>query len=144
MECLCNTFMEKQNQKFYLIARVLIGFMFMLHGASKFGLIGDGAISGFASAMGLPIWLAGIVAFIELIGGLMIMLGLFTRLFSMLGAIVVLVAAIGYHMVGSGSLNPLTNNAELALLYFAGFLITLAFGGGIYSLGRVFFKKEFM
>lgn len=134
MDCKCSKFFEKNSDWLLLVSRVLFGLMFALHGAAKFGIFSDKTITGFATTMSLPIWLAGIVAAIELIGGLLILLGLFIRPAALISAVVMLVAFVGYHMIGSGTINPLVNGAELAILYFAGMLFFLAYGGGKYSL----------
>ena len=120
--------------------RVLIGLMFSLHGAQKFGLIGDGNVAGFAGAMGFPIALAYVIATIELIGGLAILLGLYTRLAAFLGGLVMIGAYIIAHL--PNGLSPLANKGELALMYLASFLVILIYGAGVYALEKVFSKKE--
>jgi len=130
IQCPC----AKYHEYLYPIARILIGFMFMLHGAQKFGLMGDGNISGFAGALGLPIWLAFMAAAVELVGGLMVMLGVFSRYAACAGVVVMIVAYIMAHM--PNGINPLANKGELALMYLASFLIIHYIGDGKISLGK--------
>ncbi|MBT7706240.1 DoxX family protein [archaeon] len=125
---------SKYAPNFYLVFRVLIGLMFAIHGAQKFGLIGDGAISGFAGAFGFPVWLAAIVALIELVGGIAILIGFKTRIAAFLGAIVVLVAYLMAHF--PTNLNIIGNGGEAALLYLVAFLVLMGYGGGKASLSK--------
>jgi len=74
----------------------------------------------------LPLFLAIIVALIELVGGLAILFGLFVRYAALLGAITMLVALFMVHF--PNGIAPWSNGGELALVYFATFLIFIAYG----------------
>ncbi|MPQ26861.1 DoxX family protein [Bacillus paralicheniformis] len=80
------------NNKYELgafILRLVTGLTFLLHGLSKFqGGIEN--IVGFFSSVGIPGFLAYIVAIIELAGGALMILGLGTRVIGVLFAIVML------------------------------------------------------
>jgi len=119
-----NKLFNKYNEQMYVILRVIVGLMFALHGASKIGLIGDGAVAGFAGAFGFPIWLAWFVALIELVGGIFILLGFFTRLSAALGSIIIIITLIITHF--PKKLNPLTNKKKLTLIYLIIFLLILS------------------
>ncbi len=56
------------------LLRIVAGFTFTLHGAQKFGALGG--LGGHAAAAYSMLWFAGIL---EIIGGPLIILGLFTR-----------------------------------------------------------------
>ena len=83
--------------------RLGLGIMFLAHGLQKaFGLLGGSGIEGFSqmiSGLGFspatPI--AYLVAYIELIGGLLLIVGLFTRITSAVLIIVMLVAMLKVH-----------------------------------------------
>ena len=84
-----------------LILRVVLGIIFIGHGAQKFqGGIGN--IAGWFDSIGIPGFLAYIVASIELIGGIAMLLGLATRIVGglfvlvLLGAIVTVQLAAGF------------------------------------------------
>ncbi len=140
MNNLLNKCAAKCKNLFYLAFRLVVGLMFATHGAQKFGIIGQGTTSGFASAMGLPVWIASIAASIELAGGLMIALGLFTRLSALLTGTVMLGALAFAHF--PRGINPVSNGGELALVYLAAFLALFIFGSGRYSLERLIFKNK--
>ncbi|RJQ15575.1 DoxX family protein [Candidatus Woesearchaeota archaeon] len=131
---------EKTEKYFWFVLRVIAGFLFFMHGAGKLGWYGNGSVAGFAGAFGFPIWLAYIATFIELIGGLLILLGLFTRIAALLGGLQMIVALIIAHFPKGW--NPLANGGELALLYLVLWLVFLAKGAGIWGLEKALFKKE--
>jgi len=123
---------ENYTSYFYFVFRVLVGLLFAQHGAQKlFGAIG-GSQAPLLSLMGL----AGII---EFFGGLAIALGLLTRLAALLGGIEMLVAYSMVHV--SQSFFPILNQGEPALLFFASFLVLLAFGAKKWALDNVLFKN---
>ena len=61
-----------------VVMRVVLGVIMVAHGYHKvFGGLAQG--SHMVGSMGLPAWLGYVAAFTELIGGLMILAGFFTR-----------------------------------------------------------------
>jgi uncharacterized membrane protein YphA (DoxX/SURF4 family) len=101
-----------------LILRVVLGLTFLVHGIDKFH-IGIDNVSGWFESMGLPGFAAYLTAVIEVAGGAALMLGLGTRIVSvvfallMIGAIVKVKAAAGF--LG----NPQLPGYELELIYLA-------------------------
>jgi uncharacterized membrane protein YphA (DoxX/SURF4 family) len=70
-----------------LLLRVVLGLTFFLHGLSKFqGGIGN--TSGFFESMGIPGFIAYIVASIELVGGIAVIAGIGTRMISLLFVVI--------------------------------------------------------
>ena len=126
-------FFEKNHDTFYSIARIMIGLLFAQHGAQKL----FGAFGGKAAEL---ISLMGVVGVIEFTGGLLIALGLFTRLAAFATIIVMIGAYIKAHI--PQGLIPIMNKGELALLFLAAFLIIISHGPGKWSLDKVFFKKK--
>ena len=117
--------------------RIVAGFMFSLHGFQKlFGAFGGmGGAGGTATFISLP-WVAG---FLEMVGGLLILVGLFTVpvAFVLSGQM-----AVGYFMAHfpQGFL-PIVNRGELAALYCFVFLWLFSAGPGPLSLDAVMRKK---
>lgn len=121
------------------VLRIIAGFLFTAHGTQKvlnFPASDHGPVDLF-SFMGL----AGVL---ELAGGLLIFLGLFTRAtaFILSGMM-----AVAYFMAHApGGFLPLVNKGELAVLYSFLFLFFSAAGGGSFSLdgflGRARYKPE--
>ncbi len=107
----------------YAAFRILVGFLFLFHGAQKLGLLGGDMQEGFMLFIGSA----------ELVGGLAIMAGFLTQ-WAALGCVIIMIGAYAKH--ASGGLLPIENRGELALVYLAAFLCLMALGGGKYSIDR--------
>lgn len=109
----------------YAALRIVAGFLFMFHGLQKlFGMYGGTAVP-LASQFGL----AGVI---ELVGGVLIALGLFTWLVAFICSGEMAVAYFQAHQP-QGTW-PIENGGELAALYAFLFLFIATRGGGPYSL----------
>ena len=118
------------------VLRIMAGFTFSLHGFQKlfgfFGGMGHGARAHFFSQM----WLAGTL---ECFGGLLILLGLFTRPVAFLLCGEMAVAFFRAHF--PHGFWPITNGGELAVLYCFIFLYLMTAGAGPLSLDHIIRKK---
>jgi len=119
------------------LLRIFAGFTFSLHGFQKLlgffgGLGGSGAKAVFPTLS----WFAG---FLELVGGLLILVGLFTRPVAFILAGEMAVAYFKAHFVRG--FWPIKNGGELAVLYCFIFLYLSTVGGGPLSLDRLLRKK---
>ncbi len=136
--------MKKIGDAPYGVFRILVGLLFMLHGAQKFGIfgMGDGFPPGaFATTFGVPLALVYLVYIIEFAGGLCIMLGLFTRIAAFLGSLVMIGALAIAHL--PATLNPLAQGGgELPLLFLASFLVLMMQGARIWSVEKLIFKGD--
>lgn len=113
----------------FTLLRVLAGLMFAFHGVQKlFGVLSD-----HQPAVGSQVWFGGII---ELVGGLAIALGLFTRCAAFLASGTMAVAYIQFHwrFAGGAKFFPTVNKGELALLYCLVFFYMACRGAGPYSL----------
>ncbi|MBA9026553.1 MULTISPECIES: DoxX family protein [Bacillaceae] len=130
-----------KNEAGAVILRIVLGLTFFIHGFVKF----QGGINntvGFFDSIGIPGFLAYLVAGIELIGGIALILGIGTRIVSvlfaviMLGAIFTVKFPLGF--LGNGQMAGY--EMELALLAMA---IFLAFANqSRFSLDNKVFNKE--
>ena len=119
-------FISNYNSQVYALLRIVAGFLFLWHGAQK--------LFGFPSAIvgEVPAFITYVAGPIELIGGALIMIGLFTRWAAFITSGQM---AVAYWMVhGTKALLPLQNNGELAALYCFVFLFIASQGGGIWSV----------
>jgi uncharacterized membrane protein YphA (DoxX/SURF4 family) len=119
-----------------LILRFVLGISFFIHGVAKFQA-GIGNIAGWFDSIGLPGFLAYIIATVELIGGIALILGLFSRIISLLFAVVML-GAIFIAKLSAGFLNGF----ELELAYLAMGVYIAITGSKAYALDSIIFKKE--
>jgi len=98
-----------------LVARLIVGGIFILTGWMK---VSDMAQTiGYFGQIGLaPFW-AYLVGYVELIGGLMVVLGLWTCLTSVVLSIIMIVAAYLSRSMGfAGMMGPLAILASLVVL----------------------------
>lgn len=104
------------------IFRIVIGFLFTLHGTVH--LFGWPTSKGGPVQVGSwPFWYAGII---ELVVGLLVLIGLFTRIAALVGSGVMAFAYFTQHQ--PNGLFPIQNGGELAVLFcFA--LLLIAFSG---------------
>ncbi len=115
---------EKLSPVVFLLARVVIGYMFLLHGTAKF--FGNGSVPLFS--------MYGVGGILEIGGGLLLALGLFTRPISFLLAGQMAYAYFFIHMTPETVLDPLSNKGEIAIMYCMAFLLFLVKGAGSLSL----------
>jgi putative oxidoreductase len=113
--------------------RIVSGFMFTCHGAQKL----FGAFGGHIQT-GDPWGLAG--GIIEFVGGLLIMIGLFTGPAAFLCSGEMAVAYFKAH-AKNGAL-PIVNHGELAVLYCFLFLYIASEGSGPYGLDRLLRRRR--
>ena len=109
----------------YALMRIVSGGLFAMHGAQKlFGLFG-GKVQPVAS-------LAGVAGVIEVVCGLMIMIGFLAGFAAFIASGQMAVAYFKAHAPGGP--NPLQNGGELAVLYSFVFLYIASKGSGRLSV----------
>ena len=107
--------------------RVVLGFLFASHGTVK--LFGWPPGAGDAATLGAwPSWWAGLI---ELVAGLLIMAGLFTRAAAFLASGTMAVAYFWRHQ--PDALLPIQNGGESVALYCFAFLLLVFTGGGAWA-----------
>jgi putative oxidoreductase len=112
------------------ILRIVAGFLFMIHGAQK--------LLGFPAPFPMQVnlySLIGLAGVLELFGGALVMVGLFTRpvAFVLSGEM-----AFAYFMAHAPkSFWPVLNGGDAAVLYCFVFLYLAAAGGGPWSVDRL-------
>ena len=117
------------------LLRIIVGFTFTPHGLQKlFGMFGG--LGGHSAHLWSRMWVAGIL---ETVGGLLILLGLFTRPVAFLLCGEMAVAYYQQHY--PRGFWPLQNGGELAVLYCFVFLYFCTSGAGPVSLDRLLRRK---
>ena len=109
------------TEHIYAVLRIVVGFLFACHGAQKwFGVLG-GTVQ-IHTTKGL---IAGTV---ELVGGILIALGLLTRLAAFISSGEMAVAYFWVH--AKTSIWPIINKGDLPIVYCFLFLFVATKGGG--------------
>jgi putative oxidoreductase len=109
-----------------LVMRLVLGIIMVRHGYDK--IIPSGALYNFShmvTRLHLPVWLGYLAAFTEFFGGMLIIVGLLTRVAALLTAIEMAVAIIKVHLHGglmgpNSYAFPLTCFAIALMLVFTG------------------------
>ena len=121
-------FLSNFEEQAYAILRIVTGFLFIWHGTVKFFNFPIdypfGPLNTLTSAAGA----------IEIVGGVLVMIGLFTRpaAFICSGTM-----AVAYWMAhGMQALFPIANGGVLAALYCFVFLFIATKGAGIWSVDK--------
>ena len=118
--------------------RIIAAFLFTQYGTAKL-LAFPGAVmpgGGTASLTSL----AGIAGLLEMVGGALLLIGLFTRpvAFILSGEM-----AVAYWMSHAPrGFSPILNGGDAAILYCFIFLYFAFAGGGAWSLDRVIWRKD--
>lgn len=118
-------FLDAYSEQAYAVLRIVSGLLFIDHGLQKF--------FNFPVEFPMPLnpmlMAAGAI---ELVGGTLIAIGLFTRPSAFVASGM---AAVGYWMVhGSKGLFPIANGGETIALYCFIFLLIATRGAGMWSV----------
>ncbi len=131
-------FLGRYSTYIYAILRIVSGFLFMWHGWQKLiGLVPQQQLqAGAPPPDGLsPLMAVG--GTIELVGGVLIMIGLFTGIAAFLASGMM---AVAYFMVHFGfqQFLPIVNRGEPAVVYCFLFLYIASRGSGVWSVDSIF------
>lgn len=128
-------FMNRFTNETYALMRIVVGFLFLWHGSQK--LLGFPPIPSEFSPPAFILYIAGPI---ELVGGILIMIGFQTRPAAFLCSGLM---AFAYWMGhGTKALLPIINGGEPAAVYCFVFLFIAAYGGGIWSVDAARGKKS--
>ncbi|SRR5690606_12475373 len=131
-----NALFEKSAPWSDLVGRFLIALIFITSGWSKIG--GFAATQGYMESMGVPGVLLPLVILTELGGGVLIVLGLFTRYAALALAGFSILSGILFHG-GADQMQQILFMKNLAMA--GGFLFLVAHGAGRISLDHRFGRK---
>lgn len=130
-------FMKRIEGEAYALLRIVVGSLFLLHGAQK--ILGVLRVGGFPPDLVIApfsqTWFGGMI---ELIGGTLVLLGLGTRWAAFLCSGMMAVAYAQFHWKGQLDVNflPIANGGEPAVLYCFVFFFIAARGSGKWSLDK--------
>lgn len=128
-------FLKPYTAQLLSILRVMSGLLFLQHGTTKYLSFPVTKMSGVA-----PLSMSGAAGLIELVGGFLIVIGLFTRPVAFLLSGTMAVAYFYAHF--PRGFFPILNGGELSALYCFVFLYVAAAGGGAWSVDRLRARKK--
>ena len=131
-----NSFYASWTPRLLSVLRIISAFLLIPHGAQK--------LFGFLAPPGSPpgpppfteFWIGGVL---EVFGGLLLLLGLFTRPVAFILSGMMAVAYFQVH--APGGFWPLQNKGELAVLYCFVFLFLSVAGGGVWSVDSLLRRR---
>ena len=126
-------FCAKWHAQFLSVLRIMTGLLFLEHGASKF--LGFPHVDKVPDTMSM----SGVGGILELIGGALIVLGLFTRPVAFLLSGEMAVAYFYAH--APRGFYPLLNGGDAAILFCFVFLYLFFAGPGPWSLDAMMKRK---
>ena len=140
-------FLEKFSPQIYALLRIVTGFLFLAHGLQKvFGMLHSTKIDdvtahhwfgGQPAEMFSQMWIGGVI---ELLGGLLILVGFQTAWAAFICSGTMAVAYFQMHQ--PNGLLPAQNGGEKAALYAFVFLFLASRGSGIWSIDALMGKKS--
>ncbi|MFI6098318.1 DoxX family protein [Lentzea sp. NPDC051213] len=117
-------FLEQRREHALALFRIVIGLFFVIHGVQKISKGAD-----------LLSWPGGPMSLIELIGGGLILIGLWTRWAALLSSGAMAYAYFVVHQ--PKGLLPIQNGGELAAVYSWAFLLLAFTGAGAWSIDKL-------
>jgi putative oxidoreductase len=129
------TFLQPFTPQLLSVLRIMSGLLFLQHGTTKYLNIPIGPMNN-----ATPMSMSGAAGIIELVTGVLLVVGLFTRPAAFIASGM---CAVAYFYVHAGrGFFPILNGGELAVLYTFTFLYLAAAGGGPLSLDRIIRKAD--
>jgi putative oxidoreductase len=126
-------FISKYEMQVYSILRIVAGFLLLWHGSQKL-------FSFPPAGHEIPKYIVFVAGPIEFFGGLLVMIGLWTRCaaFIISGEM-----AYAYWFVhGTHALLPIINGGEMSMIYCFLFLFISTRGPGVFSIDHILKKKN--
>jgi putative oxidoreductase len=131
--------LEKLKPLALLLLRLGLGIIFVFHGYPKLFTHTRETMQGF-SHMGFPVYFAYLAGVIEFFGGLLLVVGLFTRIAGLLLTVEMAVALVKVHGMIS---NPMAvDSYQFPLACAVGAFALAAMGAGLLSLDHAVFASR--
>ena len=128
-------FLDPYEPQLLSVLRFMSGLLLLQHGTTKYLNIPAGPMNNAS-----PLTMSGFAGVLELIGGVLLVIGLFTR---PVAFIISGMCAVAYFYAHAPrGFYPILNGGELAALYSFVFLSLAAAGGGVWSVDKLRVGKE--
>ncbi len=124
------TFLDTWTPRALSLMRIVLGYLYLSHGTAK--LLHYPHVAAFDK---LELFsLVGLAGVLELVGGALLLVGLFTRPVAFILSGEMAVAYFMAHAPRGNPLIPALNGGELAVVYCFVFLFLAAAGAGVWSI----------
>lgn len=139
-------FLRSSNDVTIALMRLVLGVVFFAHGSQKamgwFGGYGwNATMHMFTDMMHIPAFFAACAILAEFVGGILLIIGLFSRLAALGIAIVMMVAILKVHLHNGLLGSPQGAGFEHPLVCLALAILIVMKGGGALSLDRLFARE---
>lgn len=123
-------FLKPYAAQLLSVLRIMSGLLLLQHGTTKYLSVPPGPMNNAS-----PMTMGGAAGIFELVGGVMLVLGFFTRPVAFVLSGVMAIAYFYAH--APRGFYPILNGGELAAFYCFVFLYLAAAGGGAWSVDRM-------
>ena len=117
-----------------LLLRVSLGVLFLVHGGLKLFVFGPAGTAGYFASLGLPAALAYADIAVELVGGLALIAGFYTRIAALVLVPVLLGAIVTVHSGNGFFFNAPGGGWEYPAFWAVALLVQALIGDGAYAL----------
>jgi len=128
-------FLRPYQSQLLSVLRIMSGLLLLQHGTAKYLNFPVGPMNNAS-----PMTMSGAAGILELVGGVLLIIGLFTRPVAFILSGMTAVAYFYAH--AHRGFFPILNAGELAALYCFVFLYLAAAGGGLWSADRLLLKSK--
>jgi putative oxidoreductase len=128
-------FLRPYQSQLLSVLRIMSGLLLLQHGTTKYLNFPVGPMNNAS-----PMTMSGAAGILELVGGVLLIIGLFTRPVAFILSGMTAVAYFYAH--AHRGFFPILNAGELAVLYCFVFLYLAAAGGGPWSADRLLLKTK--
>ncbi|YAF99362.1 MAG: DoxX family protein (plasmid) [Nodularia sp. CChRGM 3473] len=125
-----------------LLLRVSLGVLFVAHGLLKVMVFTLPGTAQFFTSVGLPGFMAYIVTPAEIIGGLMLIMGIYTRWVSLALFPILLVATVKVHGANGWLFTNEGGGWEFSAFFGVATIVQFLLGDGAYALGSIWHKQR--
>jgi putative oxidoreductase len=124
-----------------LVLRLTLGVMFVAHGLLKVMVFTPAGTAGFFASLGLPGWLAYPTMGAEIVGGLLLIAGVQTRLVA-LALIPILLGSLWAHSGNGWLFSNEHGGWEYSAFLSLSAVVQVLLGDGAWSLGALFARRQ--
>lgn len=125
-----------------LALRISLGSLFLAHGCLKVFVFTLPGTAQFFENVGLPSWMAAPVAIMEIVGGLLLMSGIYTRWVALGLFPILLVATFKVHGANGWLFTNKGGGWEFPAFFAIACLVQFLLGDGAYAVGSIFDRKH--